>query len=68
MCEWIPGVGKSPDRNDALVWALTMLDLNPYAGDSSVSNYGEVGYDFASSNEYDNIWENKYDQNDVWEN
>lgn len=26
MCEWVPG-GKSPDRMDALVWALTELML-----------------------------------------
>lgn len=25
MCDWIPGEGKSPDRIDALVWALTEL-------------------------------------------
>jgi phage terminase large subunit-like protein len=25
MCDWIPGEGKSPDRVDALVWALTEL-------------------------------------------
>lgn len=27
MCSWIPGVGASPDRVDALVWALTELML-----------------------------------------
>lgn len=25
MCEWVPGEGKSPDRVDALVWAITEL-------------------------------------------
>lgn len=25
MCEWVPGVDKSPDRIDALVWAVTKL-------------------------------------------
>jgi len=25
MCEWVPGVEKSPDRIDALVWAITKL-------------------------------------------
>ena len=25
MCEWVPGEGESPDRVDALVWALTKL-------------------------------------------
>jgi phage terminase large subunit-like protein len=28
MCEWVPGAEKSPDRVDALVWALTSLDLS----------------------------------------
>jgi phage terminase large subunit-like protein len=26
-CQWVPGVGSSPDRVDALVWALTELLL-----------------------------------------
>lgn len=25
LCEWVPGVEKSPDRLDALVWAITKL-------------------------------------------
>ena len=25
LCEWVPGVEKSPDRLDALVWALSKL-------------------------------------------
>lgn len=29
MTSWVPGVGKSPDRVDALVWALTELMLHP---------------------------------------
>lgn len=28
MLEWVPGVGPSPDRVDALVWALTDLLVN----------------------------------------
>jgi phage terminase large subunit-like protein len=28
MCSWVPGVGKSPDRVDAMVWALTDLMLD----------------------------------------
>lgn len=27
MREWVPGVGSSPDRVDALVWAMTYLDV-----------------------------------------
>lgn len=27
MCNWVPGVGKSPNRVDALVWALSELML-----------------------------------------
>jgi predicted phage terminase large subunit-like protein len=26
MCEWVPGAEKSPDRCDALVWAITELE------------------------------------------
>jgi len=25
MCEWVPGVEKTPDRIDALVWVITKL-------------------------------------------
>jgi phage terminase large subunit-like protein len=32
MCAWIPGEGKSPDRVDALVHALTALMIKPPAG------------------------------------
>jgi phage terminase large subunit-like protein len=29
MCSWVPGTGESPDRLDALVWALTELVVGP---------------------------------------
>jgi hypothetical protein len=29
MCEWVPGAEKSPDRIDALVWAITKLTEGP---------------------------------------
>ncbi|WP_293551224.1 terminase family protein [Parvibaculum sp.] len=32
MCDFVPGTGKSPDRLDALVWALTDLVLDAEAG------------------------------------
>jgi phage terminase large subunit-like protein len=32
MCDFVPGSGKSPDRLDALVWALTDLMLDREAG------------------------------------
>ena len=32
MYSWIPGEGKSPDRIDALVHALTALLIKPPAG------------------------------------
>ena len=32
MCGWRPGVGKSPDRVDALVWGVTELMIVPQAG------------------------------------
>ncbi|WP_319506027.1 terminase large subunit domain-containing protein [uncultured Methanolobus sp.] len=30
MCDWIPGEGSSPDRVDALVWALSELSRSRY--------------------------------------
>jgi len=30
MCDWIPGEGSSPDRVDALVWALSELSKSRY--------------------------------------
>jgi phage terminase large subunit-like protein len=46
MVEWVPGSGKSPDRIDSLVWALSTLDLNSYAAwDESLC----TGSSFASS-------------------
>ncbi|MGB3808907.1 MAG: terminase family protein [Parvibaculum sp.] len=32
MCDFVPSMGKSPDRVDALVWALTDLMLDAEAG------------------------------------
>jgi phage terminase large subunit-like protein len=32
MCDFVAGQGKSPDRVDALVWALTELMLGKGAG------------------------------------
>ena len=32
MISWVPGEGKSPDRVDALVHALTALLIKPPAG------------------------------------
>jgi phage terminase large subunit-like protein len=29
MCNWVPGVGTSPNRVDALVWAVTELGIVP---------------------------------------
>ena len=36
MCDFVPGGGKSPDRMDALVWALTDLMLDAEAGKPKV--------------------------------
>lgn len=30
MCEWVPGIGDSPDRVDALVWVLTELGIGKH--------------------------------------
>lgn len=32
MCNWVPGEGKSPDRVDAMVWAITYLMLGKKRG------------------------------------
>lgn len=41
MTGWVPGLGRSPDRVDALVWALTelMLDDDPELPPSGVEGY-----------------------------
>jgi phage terminase large subunit-like protein len=36
MCDYVPGEGRSPDRLDALVWALTDLMLDREAGKPKV--------------------------------
>lgn len=37
LCEWIPGAEKSPDRLDALVWAITKLNERANAGKIDLS-------------------------------
>ncbi|MGE5457291.1 MAG: hypothetical protein ACM3RX_02950 [Methanococcaceae archaeon] len=44
MCEWVPGAEKSPDREEALVWVLSCLDLAPWHFSDNTRNYNEVGY------------------------
>ena len=70
LCEWIPGAEKSPDRIDALVYALSMLNLNAYGGrdfefpDFNTSEKfdplgrNDVGYSLAS-NGFEDIWDNE---------
>lgn len=41
LCSWVPGEGDSPDRLDALVWALTELMLKGGPGSLSVPQ-GEI--------------------------
>lgn len=38
MCGWVPGIGKSPDRMDALVWAIS--DLRGLSSGSWTEAYG----------------------------
>ncbi len=39
QCDWVPGEGESPDRIDALVWAITELMSGPqHAGDLNLSS------------------------------
>ena len=49
MCEWIPGADKSPDRVDALVWALTTLDISNSTYAQYDSYDGDVGYSFTDT-------------------
>lgn len=57
MCEWVPGAEKSPDRVDALVWALTMLDLSQWNFSAYEENYDEeVGYSYAPG--YKGVYDN----------
>jgi len=42
LCTWVPGEGPSPDRLDALVWALTELMLAGGGDWNDVSNLGVV--------------------------
>ena len=61
MCDWIPGAEKSPDRVDALVHALLMLNLNAYAGSDfdisyfDIPDYEGTGYSVAS-NCFEDLW------------
>lgn len=45
MCEWIPG-DESPDRIDALVWAITKLNILKYKGNIQDEYSGNVGYGY----------------------
>jgi predicted phage terminase large subunit-like protein len=70
MCEWIPGAEKSPDRVDALVYALSVLNLNAYSGSDfeipvydAVEKYdpfakNDTGYSMASSG-FEDIWDDE---------
>jgi hypothetical protein len=67
MTEWIPGAEKSPDRVDALCYALSILNLNAYAGRDfdlphfdAIEEYdpfskNDIGYSLAS-NGFEDIW------------
>jgi predicted phage terminase large subunit-like protein len=47
-CSWVPGVGDSPDRVDALVWALTELVLERTSTSAPVAvGAGESRWGFA---------------------
>ncbi len=57
MTTWVPGAEKSPDRVDALVYALTQLDLYAYIGQDKESE--DPGYSFASI-EASDVWEEMF--------
>lgn len=60
MTEWVPGVEKSPDRMDALVWAVTALNLYDYiGGDQEKEEKEEVGFSLASIQEND-VWDEMF--------
>lgn len=42
LCEWVPGEGRSPDRLDALVWAITELMISDDAEPIMVQYYDPV--------------------------
>lgn len=58
-----PRMDKSPDKIDSLVYALSMLNLNTYAGsDFEISmcvtpRSQEVGFSTASSERFEDIWQ-----------
>ena len=66
MVEWIPGAEKYPDRIDALVYALSMLNLNvPDGSDFDAPVFDapkspEVGFSIASSEGFEDIWSDDY--------
>lgn len=61
MCNRITGVEKPLDRIDALVYALSMLNLNAYVGSYfnisifDISDYEGAGYSVVS-NGFEDIW------------
>ena len=60
MVEWIPGLGKSPDRVDALTLSLSMLDLNNDNYNYSVNDYEEVDYSYNSKPRPGEIWDDDF--------
>ena len=42
MCTWVPGDAKSPDRMDALVWALTELMVSGIHGKLGIGRLDEL--------------------------
>lgn len=43
QCSWVPGQGESPDRVDALVWAMTELMLGGGITEIHTVDYGTAG-------------------------
>jgi len=61
MCDWIPGSGKSPDRVDALVWAIAVLDLNTSAEwDISLSTGSSLASQMSAETGED-VWGSMFD-------
>ncbi|HZK71688.1 MAG TPA: hypothetical protein VFD03_09280, partial [Clostridia bacterium] len=43
-CEWVPGANKSPDRVDALVWAISQLILIANNNERTYEPFLEISF------------------------
>jgi Uncharacterized conserved protein len=43
-CEWVPGADKSPDRVDALVWAISQLIRSEEQSEDTYETFTEISF------------------------